>query len=168
MPDVRTARLHHPDGDLMVAATDRGVVRIAFATEDPHLVADELATLGSVGEDPDALADVLAWLESAVDGRPAGPAPACDLRLVPTPFTHSVLTSIAAVPPGTTISYTALAAAAGRPRAVRAAASACARNPVPLIIGCHRVVRRDGAAGQYRGGSALKTALIAREAAVAG
>lgn len=150
-----------------MAATADGVVRVAFAHEDPQAVTDELTALGPVHEDPAALADVLAWLEAAAAGRPAHPAPACDLRLVPTPFAHRILASIAAVPPGTTISYSGLAAAAGRPAAVRAAASVCARNPVPLIIGCHRIVRSDGTPGRYRGGTALKTALIAREAAAA-
>jgi methylated-DNA-[protein]-cysteine S-methyltransferase len=167
LSEIVTARLCHPDGALTVAATERGVVRIAFDCEDPAEVAAELGALGAIREDPDALADVLRWLDSAMTGAAIGPAPACDLRLVATPFARDVLDAIAAVPSGTTVSYAALAAAAGRPRAVRAAASACARNPVPLVIGCHRVVRSNGEPGHYRGGAELKQTLLAREASAA-
>ena len=167
MPEIRTARLRHPDGSLTVAATDRGVVRIAFDCEDPVVVAAELAALGDVREDQEALAPVLAWLDGALAGAPPGPTPACDLRLAATPFAHDVLAAIAAVPPGATVTYAGLADAVGRPSAIRAAASACARNPVPLLIGCHRIVRSDGSLGRYRGGADLKRTLLAREAAAA-
>jgi methylated-DNA-[protein]-cysteine S-methyltransferase len=62
-------------------------------------------------------------------------------------------------------SYAAVAAAVGNPRAVRAVGSACAHNPLPLVIPCHRVVRTDGAIGQYVGGTAAKSTLLALEAA---
>ena len=66
---------------------------------------------------------------------------------------------------GTTTSYAALASAAGRPAAVRAAGSACATNPLPVVVPCHRVVRSDGTIGQYLGGREAKVALLALEAA---
>ena len=169
MQQIVTARLTHPFGTALVAATDAGVVRIAFDRDDRAEVDQELAALGTVHEDPEALADTLDWLAGAVDGRPEGPTPACDLRLVSTPFARDVLAAIDAVPAGQTISYAELAAAAGRPRAIRAAAHVCATNPVPLVIGCHRIVRSDGRAGDYGGGRELKMHLIAREQiAVAG
>jgi methylated-DNA-[protein]-cysteine S-methyltransferase len=165
--EIRTATLRHPHGPLTVAATRHGILRIAFASEDPARVGIELSALGDVRDDPDALADELSWLGEALSGRPNGPAPATDLRLVHTPFARDVLDAIAAVPPGTTLSYAGLAAAAGRPRAVRAAAHVCATNPVPLVVGCHRIVRSDGTPGDYRGGADLKARLIAAEAAAA-
>ena len=61
---------------------------------------------------------------------------------------------------GTTVSYTELATAAGRPRAVRAAGSACATNPIPIVIPCHRVLRSDGSLGGYGGGLPAKRALL--------
>ena len=69
------------------------------------------------------------------------------------------------IPYGATESYAAVARAAGSPNAVRAAGSACATNPVPLVVPCHRVVRSDGSIGQYRGGVAAKRRLLALEAA---
>lgn len=66
---------------------------------------------------------------------------------------------------GTTISYTDLASRAGRPTAVRAAGTACATNPLPIIVPCHRVVRRDGTLGGYRGGVAAKALLLDLERA---
>jgi methylated-DNA-[protein]-cysteine S-methyltransferase len=164
MTDIRTATLRHPRGPLTVAATPDGIVRVAFASEDPDRLGLELAALGTVHEDPAALADELAWLETALAGRPGTPAPAVDLRLVHSPFARAVLDAIAAVPPGSTLSYAGLAAAAGRPRAVRAAAHVCATNPVPLVVGCHRIVRSDGTPGEYRGGAELKARLITAEA----
>ena len=167
MTEIRTATLRHPHGPLTVAATRDGIVRIAFASEDPDRVGIELSTFGHVQEDPAALAEELAWLEGALRGHPKGPAPTADLRLAHTPFAREVLDAIAAVPPGSTLSYAGLADAAGRPRAVRAAAHVCATNPVPLVVGCHRIVRSDGTTGDYRGGAALKARLIAAEAATA-
>jgi methylated-DNA-[protein]-cysteine S-methyltransferase len=163
MEEIVTAQFTHPYGTALVAATGTGVVRIAFDRDDRAEVDRELAALGTVHEDPQALADTLGWLAGALEGSPNGPTPACDLRLVSTPFARDVLAAIEAVPAGQTISYAELAAAAGRPRAVRAAAHVCATNPVPLVIGCHRVVRSDGSTGEYGGGRELKTHLIARE-----
>src|SRR5690606_41781722 len=70
------------------------------------------------------------------------------------------------IPPGRTLPYTRLATAAGRPAAVRAAGMACARNPVSLIVPCHRVVRADGALGGYRWGVEVKRWLLNFEAGV--
>lgn len=79
------------------------------------------------------------------------------------PFTRSVLRLAAAIPYGETRSYSALARDLGRPRAARAVGNALARNPVPILIPCHRVVRRDGTIGPYIWGSAWKKKLLALE-----
>ncbi len=165
MEQIVTAELTHPYGTAVVAATEQGVVRIALDCSDRAQLDRELGALGTVRDDPDALATTLRWLAGALDGSPEGPPPACDLRLVSSAFARNVLAAIDAVPPGETISYAELAAAAGRPRAVRAAAHVCATNPLPLVIGCHRIVRSDGTAGEYGGGRALKTHLLQREQA---
>ena len=65
------------------------------------------------------------------------------------------LDTMATIPYGTTISYADLAAAAGRPKAARAAGTACATNPIPIIYPCHRILRKNGALGNYGGGSFL-------------
>jgi methylated-DNA-[protein]-cysteine S-methyltransferase len=79
-------------------------------------------------------------------------------------FRRTVLEHLREIPYGATESYTVVARAAGNPGAVRAAGSACATNPIPLVVPCHRVVRRDGTFGQYRGGTEAKHALLALEA----
>jgi methylated-DNA-[protein]-cysteine S-methyltransferase len=81
-----------------------------------------------------------------------------DLPLLPTGASQSRrrwLGVMATIPFGTTISYTALAAAAGRPNAARAAGAACATNPIPIIYPCHRILRSNGELGNYGGGSHL-------------
>ena len=82
-----------------------------------------------------------------------------------TPFGRAVLEALAAVPAGTTCTYAGLASLAGRPRAVRAVASVMARNTVPLVLPCHRIVPASGGSGGYGWGTAVKSALLAAEAA---
>ncbi len=80
-----------------------------------------------------------------------------------TPFQRSVWQALRQIPPGSTLDYTALAGRAGRPRAVRAAASGNARNPIAVIIPCHRVIGRDGTLRGYAGGIERKRWLIEHE-----
>jgi methylated-DNA-[protein]-cysteine S-methyltransferase len=80
-------------------------------------------------------------------------------------FRRTVLSTLAQIGYGTTASYATVAAAAGNPRAVRAVGTACATNPLPLVVPCHRVVSSDGALGGYVGGAAAKKALLDLEAA---
>jgi len=79
------------------------------------------------------------------------------------PFLETGWAGLRAIPAGAPVSYTALAAALGRPRAVRAAAQACARNAAALFVPCHRVVRTDGTLGGYRWGIEIKRSLLAHE-----
>ncbi|HEU5334210.1 MAG TPA: MGMT family protein [Actinocrinis sp.] len=83
------------------------------------------------------------------------------------PFVAKARAALRDIPAGTTRTYTELAATAGNPGAIRAAGSACATNPVGLIIPCHRVVRTDGSLGGYLYGLDIKRALLAHEAAAA-
>jgi methylated-DNA-[protein]-cysteine S-methyltransferase len=80
------------------------------------------------------------------------------------PFTKAAREALRAIPPGTTLSYTQLAAEAGNVRAVRAAGAACASNPVALIVPCHRVVRTDGSLSGYLYGLDIKQRLLEYEA----
>jgi methylated-DNA-[protein]-cysteine S-methyltransferase len=80
-------------------------------------------------------------------------------------FRRCVLAQLAGIAYGRTRSYAQVAAAAGNPKAVRAAGSACAANPLPVVVPCHRVVRGDGSLGGYIGGLAAKRALLDLEAA---
>lgn len=78
-------------------------------------------------------------------------------------FTDRVHHALSEIPWGQTMSYSAVAAMVGSPRAVRAVGTACGRNPLPLIVPCHRVTRTDGSLGMYTGGAEFKRALLALE-----
>jgi AraC family transcriptional regulator of adaptative response/methylated-DNA-[protein]-cysteine methyltransferase len=97
------------------------------------------------------------------DGRSAEPL-ALDLR--GTEFQQQVWQALQSIPSGEVISYAELARRAGRPKAVRAAASACGANPVAVLVPCHRVLCSNGDLGGYNGGVAIKKALLAHEQAL--
>jgi methylated-DNA-[protein]-cysteine S-methyltransferase len=88
---------------------------------------------------------------------------AVPVAVVGSPFTLAVLAALTRVPVGVRCTYAELAAAAGRPRAVRATASVMARNRVPLVLPCHRVVPSSGRTGRYGWGEDVKVALLAAE-----
>jgi AraC family transcriptional regulator of adaptative response/methylated-DNA-[protein]-cysteine methyltransferase len=117
-------------------------------------------------EDDAALAEVFDHVERFADGNGGSEPP---LDLCGTPFQLKVWRALRQVPAGTTATYSDLARRAGIPKAVRAAASACARNPVCLFVPCHRIVRLDGGLGGYggAGGVALKRRLLELEGAIA-
>ena len=163
-PDSRETVLQvespHPVCSLVVQATDRGVVAIEFANPQQGS--------GAAEEWGEGLAYM--HLEVAVDqlreyfaGRRRAFTVPIDFTRATTPFRRRVVEALAQIPYGQTITYAQLAAAAGKPRAIRAAASACAQNPLPILYPCHRVTRSDGSIGEYRGGTELKQALLAME-----
>ncbi|MGN6744209.1 MAG: methylated-DNA--[protein]-cysteine S-methyltransferase [Amnibacterium sp.] len=163
-PDVHYRHVDSPLGPLLVAATEQGVARLAFAIEDEAAVLDGLAArVGPrVLRAPRRLDAAARWLDAYFTGaHDPYPGP-LDLRLA-RGFRLAVLERLRAVPFGATISYAALAARADAPRAVRAVGTACATNPVPLVVPCHRVVRSDGTTGAYRGGAEAKVRLLALE-----
>ncbi|MFN8110639.1 MAG: methylated-DNA--[protein]-cysteine S-methyltransferase [Thermoleophilia bacterium] len=164
--DAMYRTVDSPLGALLVGATPAGLVRLAFATEDHDEVLEDLARrlgtrilLAHGRLDPAARE-----LDAYFGGGLREFTVPVDLRLA-TGFRREVLDELRAVPYGATCSYTALAAAAGRPRAVRAAGSACATNPVPIVVPCHRVLRSDGSLGGYAGGLDVKRRLLDLEAA---
>jgi methylated-DNA-[protein]-cysteine S-methyltransferase len=164
--DVAYTRVDSPVGALLLAATPVGVVRVAFEREDHDLVLEQLGRTVSprVLRAPLRLDAVVRELDEYFAGTRRGFDVAVDLRLA-SGFRREVLDRLRDVGYGRTATYTAVAAAAGRPRAVRAVGTACATNPVPLVLPCHRVVRSDGSAGGYRGGPQAKQVLLRLEGA---
>lgn len=167
--DVAYRVVDGPFGALLVAATDQGVVRVAFEVEDHDRVLDELAEQISprVLHAPARTDRVARELDDYFAGRRRGFDVAIDLRLV-RGFRRDVVAGLIDIPYGATESYSRVAARIGRPRAVRAVGSACSHNPVPVLLPCHRVVRSDGSLGQYLGGVDVKAALLALEGAPIG
>lgn len=150
-----------PIGRLLLMATDIGVVRVAFDAEGMEAVRDGVAArLGDTPvEDTHALVPVVEDLEEYFQGRTRAFEVPLDWSLA-SGFYRTVEQLLDTIPYGQTLSYSELAARAGRPRAHRAAASACARNPLPLLAPCHRIVRSDGGLGGYLGGLTAKRLLL--------
>ncbi|WP_309134453.1 methylated-DNA--[protein]-cysteine S-methyltransferase [Cellulomonas sp.] len=166
--DVAYRVVPSPVGDLLIAAGESGVLRVAFAVQDHDAALAELAARVSprVLEGGRRLDPVLRELDEYFAGTRREFDVPVDLRLL-TGFRREVVEALPRVPYGATASYAAVAALTGRPAAVRAVGTACARNPVPLFLPCHRVVRSDGTAGRYAGGEAAKAALLRLEGAAA-
>ena len=166
--DVAFRTVDSPVGPLLLAATPEGLVRVAYAREDHERVLADLAARISprVLRAPARLDRAARELEEYFAGRRQAFDLPLDLRLIKG-FRRVVITHLPEIGYGSTASYTALAAAAGNPRAVRAAGTACATNPLPIVVPCHRVVRSDGGLGQYLGGTEVKHALLVLEGALA-
>ena len=153
-----------PVGPLLVAATDAGIVRVAFAAEGYDDILDDLAGRISprILEAPARLDAAARQLDEYFHGRRHTFDLPLDLRLA-TGFRRDVIVHLPTIAYGHTASYAEVAAASGSPRAVRAVGTACAKNPLPVIVPCHRVVRSDGGIGQYVGGVDAKRALLQLE-----
>lgn len=164
--DVAYRTIDSPVGSLLLAATEKGLVRVAYASEDHDAVLGQLAERISprVLRTPTRLDAAAREIEEYFAGR----RDRFDLPLdflLSQGFRRTVLSHLSEIGYGTTASYAAIAAAAGSPGAVRAVGTACAKNPLPVVIPCHRVLRSDGSLGQYVGGTEAKRTLLAMEAA---
>ncbi|WP_133364894.1 bifunctional transcriptional activator/DNA repair enzyme AdaA [Qipengyuania sediminis] len=146
-------------GPMLVAATDIGVCRLAFG-EDGAMLARRFPH-AELEEGGAQFAELLKDVIEAVE-RP-GNAAHIPLDVQGTAFQEACWAALRAIPPGETRSYAEIAAAAGNPRAVRAAGSANARNNVAVLIPCHRVVRSTGDLGGYAYGQEIKRTLLERE-----
>jgi methylated-DNA-[protein]-cysteine S-methyltransferase len=149
-------------GPLLLAATPLGLLRVAFANEGHDSVLQNLSARVSprVLEAPTRLDPVARQLEEFFTGRRHRFDVALDWSLSHG-FRRTVLEHLNAdIGYGTTTSYAALARRSGSPKAVRAVGTACATNPIPIVVPCHRVIRSDGAIGAYRGGPAAKRVLL--------
>ncbi|MBM0170272.1 bifunctional DNA-binding transcriptional regulator/O6-methylguanine-DNA methyltransferase Ada [Altererythrobacter sp. C41] len=146
-------------GPMLVAATDKGVCRLSFDEDEAELGRRfpnaDLVQGGAEFEK--LLAEVVASVESP------GDFAHIPLDVKGTAFQEACWKALREIPPGETRSYADIAAAAGNPRAVRAAGSANARNNVAVLIPCHRVIRSDGDLGGYAYGLDIKRELLRRE-----
>ena len=164
--DVAYTTIDSPLGSLLLAATDQGLVRVAFAAEDHARVLETLSARISprILRHPARLDDAARQLDEYFAGRRHTFALDLDWRLS-AGFRATVLHQLSAIAYGSTASYTAVARLAGRPNAVRAVGTACATNPLPLVVPCHRVVKSDGSIGNYLAGPDAKATLLQLEAA---
>lgn len=164
--EVSYRTVDSPVGGLLLAATDDGLVRVAFEREGFD---DVLATLAErvgprVLSAPSRLDDAARQFEEYFAGiRHTFELPLDD-RLS-SGFRRTVQRSLAHIAYGRTATYKEVADAVGNPGAVRAVGTACATNPLPLVLPCHRVLRADGSLGGYRGGPEAKATLLALERA---
>ena len=152
-----------PLGRLLIAATKRGVCSVCLGESDKKL---EQALFGEypkaeIHHDSAGLGPHVDALQRHLAGRK--PQLALPVDVQATAFQWKVWRALRDIPYGETRSYSEIARAIGKPRAVRAVASACATNPVAVVIPCHRVVRQDGNLGGYRWGLERKQALLRRE-----
>jgi AraC family transcriptional regulator, regulatory protein of adaptative response / methylated-DNA-[protein]-cysteine methyltransferase len=154
-------------GKVLVAATQRGVSAV-YLGENERAMVEELRkeyAMAEIVRQPEAHED---WLKEIVQ-RVEGNAPSKELPLdvQATAFQRRVWQELQKIPRGTTRTYTQVAKSLGKPRSVRAVARACARNPVSIVVPCHRVIRTDGTLAGYRWGLSRKEKLLEREAASA-
>lgn len=164
--DVTYTTIDSPVGPLLLAATDRGLVRVAFQREGFDAVLQTIANLVSprVLRAPTRLDTAARELEEYFAGRRTCFDLPLDFALTKG-FRQLVQQHLPDIAYGHTETYREVAESVGNPKATRAVGSACARNPLPVVLPCHRVVRTDGAPGGYAGGPDAKLALLALEAA---
>jgi methylated-DNA-[protein]-cysteine S-methyltransferase len=163
--DVAYRTLDTPVGSLLLAATAAGLVRVAYPSEGHDEVLSRLAAQVSprVLYAPARLDQVAHELEEYFAARRRRFDQPLDLQLSHG-FRRLVLDHLVVIGYGTTSSYASVAAAAGSPKAFRAVGSACATNPLPVVVPCHRVLRGDGSLGGYVGGLEAKRVLLELEA----
>jgi methylated-DNA-[protein]-cysteine S-methyltransferase len=164
--DVAYTTLDTPVGTVLLAATERGLVRVAYESEGLEAVLSVLATRVSprVLRAPARLDDARRQMAEYFEGRRTAFELPLDHALS-SGFRRTVQEHLTRIGYGRTASYGQVAREVGRPRAVRAVGSACATNPLPVVIPCHRVLRSDGSLGGYAGGLDTKAALLRLEAA---
>ena len=151
-------------GAILAAATDKGVCAI-FLGDDADVLLRELQDcfpradlIGAEEEFEKIVAQVVGFVEAPTLGLDL------PLDVRGTVFQQRVWQALREIPPGSTVSYSDIAARIGSPKAVRAVAHACAANAIAVAIPCHRVVRSDGSLSGYRWGVERKRALLEREA----
>ena len=156
MTDVRYDRLPTRLGDLLVTDHGRGLSGLYFPghRRGPEVEASWI-------EDPEPFRTLAGLLGTYLRGEPVSFEVPLDLR--GTALQLQVWTELRRIPAGTTVSYGELAATVDRPGAARAVAAAVARNPVSIVVPCHRVVGANGALTGYAGGIERKRALLAME-----
>ncbi|MFV8054503.1 methylated-DNA--[protein]-cysteine S-methyltransferase [Mycobacterium sp. 48b] len=164
--DIAYRTVDSPVGPLLLAATEQGLVRVAYALEDHDSVLQHLSDQVSprILHAPARLDTAARELDEYFARTRRSFDVPLDWRLA-AGFRSTVLHHLPEIDYGQTASYARVAAMAGSPRAVRAVGTACAKNPLPVVVPCHRVVRSDGAMGGYLGGAEAKRLLLDLEAA---
>jgi methylated-DNA-[protein]-cysteine S-methyltransferase len=164
--DVAYRTIDTPVGTLLLAATTAGLVRVAYDIEGHDAVLADLADRISprLLRAPSRLDTTARQIDEYFGKRRTTFEVPVDLRLAEG-FRRNVIEHLREIGYGRRESYATVAAAIGSPRAVRAVGTACAHNPLPVVIPCHRVVRSDGSTGQYVGGPLAKSTLLDLEAA---
>lgn len=150
-------------GHLLVAATSRGLCSVTLGDKVTDLESNlekEFAA-AEIQKDENTLAEVLKQIVAYLEGKQLKLSLPLDIRA--TAFQRQVWQLLQQIPYGSTLSYSEVAEAIGRPTAVRAVARACASNPVALVIPCHRVIREDKSLGGYRWGLERKKNLLKAE-----
>jgi methylated-DNA-[protein]-cysteine S-methyltransferase len=158
--DVRFDTFDSPVGDLFVAATDRGLARISYHSDGME---EALARTFGARVLRSPLDEVRRELDEYFEGRRREFDLPLDLRVAQ--FHADVLRELALVPYGRTDTYGALAAKVGRPRAARAVGTVMNRNPIPIVLPCHRIVGANGSLTGYAGGLDVKRRLLQLEGA---
>jgi AraC family transcriptional regulator of adaptative response/methylated-DNA-[protein]-cysteine methyltransferase len=155
-----------PEGVALVAATERGLCAVRLGHDEAALAAELRAEfpLAALARDDTALAAAAAIVSDLAAGRPRPEAGALPLDVHATAFRRRVWEALRRIPFGETRSYGQIAAAVGAPAAARAVGTACATNPVAVVVPCHRVVASDGSLGGYAYGLARKRQLLDAEA----
>ena len=154
-----------PLGTVRINATSTGIVRLVLPAEDADAAVEDLARKLST-RILRTSSPMITLARRELDEYFEARRRAFDVPLdwaLSKAFRREVLQVTAQIPYGQTSSYRKVATAAGSPSAVRAAGSALATNPLPILVPCHRVLRTDGSLGQYRGGQAAKTQLLSLE-----
>lgn len=164
--DVAYTTVDSPVGTLLLAATPKGLVRVAYDIEDHDRVLDALSQRVSprVLRAPRRLDAVARELDEYFGGQRQVFDLPLDLSLSKG-FRQLVQRHLPQIGYGQTRTYGQVAQLVGNPKAVRAVGTACATNPLPVVVPCHRVLRADGAIGGYVGGPDAKAALLRLEAA---
>lgn len=162
--DIAYRHLETPVGPLLIAATTQGLVRVAYQNEGFDTVLMTLATKLSprILQAPKRLDTVARELDQYFTGQRTTFDVPLDTSLSKG-FRHQVQLHLPSISYGHTLSYSEVAELVGNPRAVRAVGTACATNPLPIVLPCHRVLRADGTVGRYIGGTDAKNALLTLE-----
>lgn len=163
---IRWKLFETPFGSTFAAATARGLLRLRWGVEEPERLAEELRNefpLWGVERDSGRLEPAVAQVQEYFAGERRRFAVEPDLT-GQTPFQTKVLEATREILFGETITYAELARRIDKPKASRAVGSALGRNPVPIVIPCHRVVRSDGSVGGYTAGTGYKEQLLDLEA----
>ncbi len=166
--DVGYDVVDSPVGSLLVAVSDRGLVRISYdGAFDAGATLEELARIAGprVLRAPRAVDGAQRELDEYFEGRRQAFDLAIDLRGL-APFSVAVLAELAKVPYGATATYGELATRAGRPAAARAVGMVMNRNPIPIVLPCHRIIGASGSLVGYAGGLERKVQLLRLEGAL--